>query len=63
MMDILFATGQVLCLAAFVYGCYLVITHAARIDLKLGRPHGPGPAAGADPEGDARWQKYRQFDS
>lgn len=61
MMDILFTTGQMLCLAAFVYGGYLVITHAARID--LGRPHGPGQAAGADPEGDAGWQKYRHLDS
>lgn len=58
MMDILFAAGQIVCLAAFVYGGYLVITHA-RID--FGRPHGPEQAA--DAEGDARWQKYRHIDS
>ena len=28
MLDVLFTWGQVLCLAGYVYGAYLVITHS-----------------------------------
>ena len=37
MLDFLFTWGQVLCLAGYVYGAYLVITHSDAFSSKDGK--------------------------
>lgn len=59
MMEILFTVGQILCALAYVYGAYLVITHAGSIGLRP--PRGPGDDE-MHPEENETWKKYRHVD-
>ena len=59
MMDILFATGQILCLAAIVYGGYLVLTRAGGVELRPPRQSQDGDEL----EESEILRKYRHYDS
>ena len=61
-MEILFTLGQILCALAYVYGAYLVITHAA--SMGLGLPRRPElDEVRPDPEEGDIWKRYQRFDS
>lgn len=61
MIDFLFICGQILCLAGYLYGAYLVITHSDAFkpnDEKKREDFAPQ----SDPKEDLVWRKYLRSD-
>jgi len=62
MLDFLFTGGQVLCLAGYLYGAYLVIKHGDAFKSNEGRERerfAPKP----DPDAELFARGYRGYDS
>jgi len=61
MAEILFAGGQIVCIAGYLYGAWLVLSHAASTatPARAGNELPPG----ADAEERAVWERYLACDS
>jgi hypothetical protein len=62
MLDFLFTCGQVLCLAGYLYGAYLVIKHSDAFKSNEGRER-KSVAPGPEPDAELLRRVYRGYDS
>jgi len=60
MAELLMSFIQGACLAGYLYGAWLVISHAAQTVPR--RPNGMRPAAGIAADDTAAWQRYLACD-
>jgi len=61
MLDFLFGCGQVLCLAGYLYGAYLVITNSDAFKSVEGKKR-EDSAPRSDPKEEVVWRKYLRSD-